>query len=147
MDDERRRSRTQVGAGVKLTVRVVSAKGLRAADRGGVSDPFCQVWVLPRREWPEDVEPAEKDLKDPADEPEPLFVTPVVKKTVDPEFPEEKSTATGVGATPASIIHVRVFDKDPVSVSRLFVSCASPLRVFCFVSLGAFDVDTRPGPG
>ena len=50
-----------------LTVTIVSARGLRAADRGGTSDPFCLCRVGKE-----------------------VFRTSTIKKTLDPEWDEDE---------------------------------------------------------
>ncbi|KAH9259090.1 hypothetical protein BASA81_002710 [Batrachochytrium salamandrivorans] len=83
---------------VTLRVRLTRAEGLPSADKNGLSDPYCVLYL--------DGEQKQKSQ--------------VIYKTLNPEWHEDVFFVEKVGK-PAKMLQVEVWDKDPMSSDKLGV--------------------------
>ena len=87
----------------ELEATVVRARNVSPKDRGGTSDPYCTVAVGSTR-----------------------YKTPVVPKTLDPEW--DDSSFTFPVLPKHTVIHVKMYDHDKLGKSTFMGQVAVPLR-------------------
>ncbi|KAJ3433378.1 c2 domain-containing protein [Anaeramoeba flamelloides] len=104
----------------KLYIRVVEAKGLRAADFGGKSDPFCTLSI------------SDKEVSDKITKKGKLFTpkTKVIKKTVNPVWKESKMLYVVPGNEEKDFLRVVIYDWDRASKNDLLGMVKIPMTTF-----------------
>ncbi|KAG1468857.1 hypothetical protein G6F56_003596 [Rhizopus delemar] len=104
-----------------LTVVLVKAGGLTAADRSGTSDPFIRFYLDEQR----------------------IFKTQTYKKTLDPVFSKEETfTAPVVDRTTSNLV-AKIFDWDQIGKDTLLGECIIP---FTGNELDTFVTSTKEYP-